>query len=119
MPSRHPDPSVLRLIVSVSVLEPAIHFYRDVLGLELRDRRGEFACLLTRDNVEVMLHERSTTPSDTSVAVGFAVDDLIAIVEAWKTEGGIVVDEPMWRPWGETMAVIRDVDGHLVCLSAR
>lgn len=114
-----PGPTISRLITSVGALAPAIHFYRDLLGLELRVQQGEFAWLVTADGVEVMLHERPAVPSDTAVAVGFTVTDVARVVADWAAAGGVVVDEPSPRPWGETMAVVRDADGHLVCLSER
>jgi uncharacterized glyoxalase superfamily protein PhnB len=53
------------------------------------------------------------------VAPAFAVDELEATVDAWVRAGGAVVDPPEVQPWGERMAVLRDADGHLVCLVGR
>ncbi len=109
--------SISRLVVSVSTLAPALAFYEQLLGLRLRSAAGELAWLTTADGVELMLHERPARPSDTAVALGFGVPDLDAVVTAWSGRGGAVVDPPEDRPWGERMAVVRDPDGHLVCLS--
>lgn len=109
--------SISRLVVSVSTLEPALAFYEGLLGLRRTATAGELAWLATADGVELMLHERSATPSDTAVALGFAVPDVDGVVDAWTARGGALVDPPEERPWGERMAVVRDPDGHLVCLS--
>ncbi|KXP07829.1 VOC family protein [Tsukamurella pseudospumae] len=109
--------SISRLVVSVAALGPALAFYEGLLGLRLARAAGELAWLTTGDGVELMLHERATRPSDTAVALGFLVPDLAGTVDAWTARGGAVVDPPEERPWGERMAVVRDPDGHLVCLS--
>ena len=109
--------SVARLIVSVADLEPALVFYRDILGLDLTSRSGEFAWLDIA-GTELMLHERTATPSDTAVAIGFLVEDVAAVVTRWRDIGGAIFDDPAPQPWGEVMAVVRDADGHVVCVSS-
>ncbi len=108
---------ISRLVVSVSALAPALDFYEGLVGLRRTAVAGDLARLATADGIEVMLHERPTTPSDRAVALGFLVPDLDGTVGAWAARGGAVVDPPEERPWGERMAVVRDADGHLVCLS--
>ncbi|CAM3869499.1 VOC family protein [Tsukamurella ocularis] len=109
--------SISRLVVSVAALGRALAFYEGLLGLRLARSAGELAWLVTADGIEVMLHERPATPSDTAVALGLIVPDLDDTVGTWAARGGAVVDPPETRPWGERMAVVRDPDGHLVCLS--
>ncbi|WP_018177635.1 VOC family protein [Jongsikchunia kroppenstedtii] len=111
--------TVQRIIVSVTNIDAALGLYVGVLGLEIRHRSPGFAWLKTGDDVELMLHERPAVPSDTAVAVGFAISALDDKVARCVAVGGSVVDAPEKREWGERMAVIRDVDGHLVCLSER
>jgi predicted enzyme related to lactoylglutathione lyase len=111
-------PALRRIVVSVAQLPSALGFYRDVLGLQGEDDAG-FARLTTGiDEWELLLHERPSAPSDASVAVSFAVPDLDATCRSWAERGGVVVDQPADQPWGERMAVVRDPDGHLVCLVA-
>lgn len=104
-----------RLVVSVTDLERALGFYHLLLGLPATCVPG-FAFLEGGAGVELMLHERESAPSDSAVAGSFRVADLDGCVAAWTARGGVVVDEPTDRPWGERMAVVRDPDGHLVCL---
>jgi predicted enzyme related to lactoylglutathione lyase len=108
-----------RLVISTSSVPAALALYEGVLGLAPARVAEGFAWLRTSDGLEVMLHERPATPSDTAVAPAFAVDELEATVDAWVRAGGAVVDPPEVQPWGERMAVLRDADGHLVCLVGR
>lgn len=103
-----------RVIVSVSSTEDALGFYRDLLGLGA-ERSGPMT-RLGDGAVEVLLHERASAPSDLAVALSFRVADLDATCAAWAGAGGTVVDAPADQPWGERQAVVRDPDGHLVCL---
>jgi len=114
-----PSATLQRIVVSVSRIEDALGFYAGALGLKIADRSPGFAWLRSADDVEVMLHERAAVPSDTAVAVGFATAAIDDAVSRCVAAGGVVVDAPETRPWGERMAVVRDVDGHLVCLSER
>jgi predicted enzyme related to lactoylglutathione lyase len=107
------------VIVSVGALDAGLRFYRDVVGLPVVRSSERFAWLSTAEGVEVLLHERPAAPSDAAVAVTFAVRDLDAAVASWRAEGGAVVDPPETQPWGERMAVVRDADGHVVCLTQR
>jgi uncharacterized glyoxalase superfamily protein PhnB len=104
-----------RIVVSVHDLEQALGFYRDTLGLAASVHTG-FASLGPIDGVGLLLHERATSASDTAVAATFTVADLDDVCESWLRRGGVIVDAPEVQPWGERMAVVRDADGHLVCL---
>ncbi len=112
-----PSPTLVRVIVSVANLADALRFYQQLLGLNVRQTAPGFTWLATADGVEILLHERSAHPSDTSVSLGLGVTGLDAVVARWVTAGGVVIDPPMQQPWGEYMAVVRDADGHVVCLS--
>jgi predicted enzyme related to lactoylglutathione lyase len=109
-----------RLIVSVNSLDAALAFYSDVVGLTLRNRSGDMAWLATTDGVQLMLHERPTlVPENATVSITFAVDELDAQVAGWEARGGVVIDPPAEQAWGERMAVVRDADGHVICLSGK
>lgn len=108
--------SLRRIVVSVSSLPSALRLYTDVLGLSTERIGDGFAWLRTTEGLEVMLHERPAVASDAAVAAAFAVPAVDAITERWVAAGGTVVDAPADQPWGERMAVVRDHDGHIVCL---
>ena len=107
-----------RIVVSTSRLPDALAFYSGVLGLEVTSEGGGLAMLRLGAGLEVLLHERQAAPSDTSVCLSLRVADLNAVVEDWARRGGAIVDPPARQPWGEDMAMVRDADGHLVCLTS-
>ncbi|MFZ7087247.1 VOC family protein [Curtobacterium sp. RRHDQ10] len=108
-----------RVIVSTSDLARADEFYGQLLRLPLISAQGGFRTYDLAGGHQLLLHERATEPSDTAVSLGFTVADLDTTVDRWRQHGGIVLDEPEAQPWGEVMAVVRDPDGHVVCLSQR
>ena len=110
-------PPLRRVIVSTEDLDRATVFYADVLGLAVASRDRDFAVLGLGPGQELLLHRRPTVPSDTAVAVGLLVEGLSARVERWREMGGSIIDEPRPQAWGEVMAVLRDPDGHVVCVS--
>jgi uncharacterized glyoxalase superfamily protein PhnB len=113
--SSHPLPAVHRIVVSTSALGDSLRFYRDAIGLDGPATAAGIARLRAA-GAEVMLHERVAMPSDTAVAATFAVDDLDRVVERCLAASGTLIDAPADQPWGERQAVLRDPDGHIVCL---
>jgi catechol 2,3-dioxygenase-like lactoylglutathione lyase family enzyme len=108
---------VRRVIVSVKDTEVALAFYRDLLNLDVVRQAGDFTSLRSGDGLEILLHRRDIPRGGPAVALGFVVGELRSTVRAWSAHGGEVIDEPARQPWGEEMAVVRDADGHVVCLS--
>lgn len=110
--------SLARLVISVGDLARGAVFYHQILGLNVTREDAEFMWLETAEGIEIMLHQRTAKPSDCAVAIGFFVDSLDSVFAAWRDRGGVIVAPPLLQPWGEQMAIVRDADGHLVCLSA-
>ncbi|WP_223691129.1 VOC family protein [Leifsonia poae] len=113
---------IARLTVSVEDLPRALALYRDALGLHELSTIDGLAMLTTdRDAppgtaTEVLLHQRTPTPGDAGVAASFAVTDVDAATIAAVAAGAAVVDEPADQVWGERQSVLRDTDGHILCL---
>ena len=115
---------IARVTISVNDLVPALALYRDVIGLdELYTIEG--LSMLTTDKsapaggaTEVLLHQSTPTPGDAGVAASFAVGDVDAATAAALEAGAVLVDEPADQEWGERQSVLRDVDGHILCLVA-
>jgi catechol 2,3-dioxygenase-like lactoylglutathione lyase family enzyme len=108
--------AVVRIVISVASLEKALPLYEDVLDLRrIREAPGLVGLALARD-IELMLHERPPTPGDAGVAPTFRVANVDSIAAAAVGAGATVLDPPRDEPWGERQAVLRDVDGHLICL---
>jgi catechol 2,3-dioxygenase-like lactoylglutathione lyase family enzyme len=48
------------------------------------------------------------------VEIGFVTDDVPAAWDAALAAGAIVVSPPTTKPWGQTVAYVRDLDGMLI-----
>lgn len=115
---------IARVTVSVTDLAASLALYRDVIGLAELDTAGDLAMLTTDPEdatgsaTQVLLHRRAPTHGDTGVAVSFGVADVDAATAAAVEAGAEVVDPPADQPWRERQSVLRDRDGHLLCLVA-
>ena len=124
--------TVSSLFIPVSDPEAALAFYRDALGLELRNdvSHGGFRWLTVGgpgQDVDVVLFEphggRSQTEGDallTLVTQGslqaaiFRTDDLDGTFERLRASGVEVLSEPESQPWGVRDCAVRDPSGNLV-----
>lgn len=107
--------SLARLVVSVADLDRSLAFYEGVLGFGIV-WRGDEVVRLRSGELELLLHERFTHASDRAVAVSFRVDDVDDATAAAADLDLEVLDEPDDQPWGERQSVLKDPDGHVVCL---
>lgn len=132
--------TVLGMTISVSTMfipvhdpEEALRFYRDALGLEVRNdvKKGEFRWITVGapgQSVDVVLSQphggRSQADGDALLelvtkgsiqAAIFAADDLDATFERVRTSGTAeVLQEPKSQPWGARDCAFRDPSGNLV-----
>src|SRR6478735_147538 len=113
---------IARITISVEDLARALALYRDVIGLD-PVYEVEGLAMLTTDAAapagtatEVLLHHRTPSIGDFAVAPSFVVDDVDAATGAAVETGATVVDEPADQEWGERQSVLRDADGHILCL---
>ena len=115
---------IARLTISVEDLPRALALYRDVIGLSSVYTVEGLAMLTTDASApagtatEVLLHQRIPAPGDVGVAASFSVADVDASTEAAVAAGAAIVDEPADQEWGERQSVLRDADGHILCLVA-
>jgi catechol 2,3-dioxygenase-like lactoylglutathione lyase family enzyme len=118
----------------VLVHEPdlALAFYRDGLGLELRNdvARGNFRWITvgaaSQPGVGIVLTNYlngSSVGNDTLASliaegalngVHFHTDDLDATFEKVRASGAEIVQEPTEQPWGTRDFAVRDPSGNLV-----
>lgn len=110
----------------------ALTFYRDTLGLELRNdvARGDFRWITvgaaSQPGVAIVLtNYLNGSPADADAlaalrakgalnGVHFHTDDLDATFEQLRTGGAEIVQEPTEQPWGTRDCAVRDPSGNLV-----
>ena len=118
----------------VLVHEPdlALAFYRDTLGLELRNdvARGDFRWITvgaaSQPGVAIVLtNYLNGSPADGEAVsalvakgalngVHFHTDDLDATFEKLRASEAEIVQEPTDQPWGTRDCAVRDPSGNLV-----
>ncbi len=124
--------TVSTMFISVHDPEEALGFYRDALGLEVRNdvTAGEFRWVTVGapgQDVSIVLSQphggRSQTEGDallTLVTQGamqaaiFAAEDLDATFERLRASGAEVLQEPVSQPWGARDCAFRDPSGNLI-----
>jgi catechol 2,3-dioxygenase-like lactoylglutathione lyase family enzyme len=122
--------------VTVNDVDESLGFYRDALGLEVRNdvASGGFRWVTLgssdQPGLEIVLSEphagRSQADGDAlqelltkgvlPVTV-FRVDDLDSAFEKLRASGAEVLQEPMDQPWGPRDCAFRDPSGNMVRLS--
>lgn len=124
--------TVARCFVLVHDPDLALAFYRDVLGLELRNDVGNegFRWMTvgsaSQPDVSIILtNYQCGSPEDGDViaallakgalyGVHFSTDDLDLVFEKVRASGADVVQEPTEQPWGTRDCAVRDPSGNLV-----
>lgn len=110
----------------------ALSFYRDTLGLELRNDvgKGDFRWITVGaasqpDVAIVLTNYLNGSPADNDAVAGlvakgalngvhFHSDDLDGVFEKARAAGAEIVEEPAERPWGTRDFAMRDPSGNLV-----
>jgi predicted enzyme related to lactoylglutathione lyase len=125
--------------ITVNDLDESLAFYRDALGLELRNdvASGEFRWVTlgspTQPDLEIVLSEphagRSQADGDALQElltkgvlpmIVFSTDDLDATFERVRTAAGAeVLQEPIDQPWGPRDSAFRDPSGNMVRIQQR
>jgi len=112
--------------------DAALAFYRDALGLELRNdvARENFRWITVGAAAQpgvgiVLTNYLNGSPADSDAlaalvakgalnGVHFHTDDLDGTFEKVRAEGGEIVQEPTDQPWGTRDFAVRDPSGNLV-----
>jgi uncharacterized glyoxalase superfamily protein PhnB len=110
----------------------AMAFYRDALGLELRNdvAKGDFRWITVGaasqpDVAIVLTNYLNGSPADQDAVAAFVAkgalngvhfhsDDLEASFEKLRSSGAEIVQEPTDQPWGTRDFAVRDPSGNLV-----
>jgi catechol 2,3-dioxygenase-like lactoylglutathione lyase family enzyme len=112
--------------------DAALAFYRDELGLELRNdvARGDFRWITVGAKSQpevgiVLTNYLNGSPADNDTVAGlvakgalngvhFRTDDLDATFKKVKDSDAEIVQEPTEQPWGTRDFAVRDPSGNLV-----
>jgi catechol 2,3-dioxygenase-like lactoylglutathione lyase family enzyme len=126
------DLTLASCFVIVNDPDAALAFYRDTLGLELRNdvAREDFRWITvgaaSQPAVSIVLTNYiQGSPADLDTVAGlvakgglygphFGAQDLDAVFAAVRDAGGEVVQEPTTQPWGVRDCAFRDPSGNLV-----
>ena len=126
------DLSLSRCFVQVHDPDLAVAFYRDALGLELRDDvasegfRWTTVGAASQPGVAIVLtNYQCGSPADGDAlaalvakgalnGVHFHTDDLDAAFEQLRAWGAEIVEEPTKQPWGAVDGAVRDPSGNLI-----
>ncbi len=124
--------SLARCFVQVHHPDDALAFYRDTLGLEVRNdvANGDFRWITvgsaSQPGVEMVITNFVNGGPDDNDAVAallakgamngvhFHTDDLDAAFEKVRAAGAEIVQEPDDRPWGVRDGAVRDPAGNLI-----
>lgn len=116
------------VVLIVEDLDRALKFYREVLGLRLGHRSGDYAQfdtggtrlgLYTRNAMARTLGMvlKAPAPDAPGSEIGFKVPDVDAAFSELVERGASPVTSPTTRPWGQRTAYVRDPDGNLIELA--
>jgi len=134
------DLKLRNCFIAVHDHDEALAFYRDLLGLEVRDdvkyegMRWTTVGPTSQPEVNIVLEpplaDPNAAPADRKVmkellakgllrAVNFSTEDCDATFEQIQTGGGEVLQEPMDMPYGARECAFRDPSGNLIRFSQR
>jgi len=111
-------PPVSMIMLGVRDLEKSLSFYRDRLGIDVRQRIPGFA-FLDSGALTIILSEplaKNVSPLAGATEVIFSVNDVRASYEALKNQGVEFSQEPRNVSGPMWAANFRDPDGHLLTL---
>ena len=69
---------------------------------------------LARSNLPQGFQENNLSNPPAGIEIGFVTKDVSGAFANAVSAGAVVVAEPKVKPWGQTVAYVRDLDGILV-----
>lgn len=118
--------SLDHMVIPVSDIKKAIHFYVDVLGMELDDSRNRYAVKFGNQKINLHVGVAEFLPAARYPAFGSAdicllVEGDLAVVKSDLEAKGITIEEGIVRRNGAQGPIdsiyLRDSDGNLIELS--
>jgi lactoylglutathione lyase len=104
------------VILLVSNMESSIRFYRDKLGLVVKNISDEWTEFFTSGTVLALHPAKTRVKHNPNMLVGFMVSDLGSIANDLRSKGVKFFKEPKEESFGKH-AIIEDPDGHLISIA--
>jgi lactoylglutathione lyase len=112
------------IIIGVKSIENAKPFYLNVFGIQIKKQSENYlSAFLGSTHIEIEEDSPNRFPFWAERNIGtyknseFVVSNMREFLEAVKSNGGTVVNEPVTRPWGSLGAEIADPDGNIFLIS--
>lgn len=120
-------------ILYVKDVAQSVTFYEKAFGLKQRfiHEGGQYAEMetggtslaftsneLAKSNLPQGFRENSLSNLPAGIEVGFVTDHVVAAFARAVEAGAVPVIEPNVKPWGQTVAYVRDLDGILIELGS-
>lgn len=117
------------VILYVENVEKSMNFYRDTFNTEIKfitpekdygelitgDTTLSFASLdLANSNIKEGFLTSTTENKPFGIELGFVTDDVKYLVEKSVSNGAILYENIVEKPWGQKVAYIKDLDNYLV-----
>ena len=116
-------------ILYVADVEKAITFYEQAFGFKRKfvapgDEYGELttgettlsfaAVQLAKKNLPAGFVESNAAGKPFGIEIAFATENVEATVNAAVKAGAVIVEKAQAKPWGQTVAYVRDPEGFLI-----
>jgi lactoylglutathione lyase len=104
------------VILLVSDMKRSTRFYRDVLGMELREKSKDWT-EFSKQGTVLALHpsKKKRIKKNNSMLVGFSVSDFDDVCKGLKKKRVKFYKKPTEEHFGKH-AIIQDPDGHLISI---
>ncbi len=107
------------VIIAVSDLNKSVHFYHDVIGLPIKEKRGNWVELV-KEGATVILHPANKpintgTSIENGIVVGLVVGDIETAIKELKSKGVTIYRDITSHKAGKNCIVL-DPDKYMVSL---
>ena len=102
-------------ILLVSDMKRSTSFYRDTLGMELKEQSKNWTEFSKRGTVLALHPAKKKVKKNNSMLVGFSVSDFDDVMDSLKKKKVKFYKKPKEEPFGKH-AIIEDPDGHLISI---
>lgn len=69
---------------------------------------------LAKTNLKDGFVESTLAEKPFGIELGFVTDDVLVTLKQAENAGATIIEPPIQKPWGQTVAYIRDIDGFLI-----